>query len=71
MALRKPLVLINGGITTLPAADSIATSNVVGVKYHFINEVVSVAQYYQYHVVGKIILEGTSILRLSGNGVIT
>jgi len=72
MAIRKPLVLINGEITTLPAADTIQSGQPedVGVVYDFRGVIKNVPLYFQYLVSGRIILDATSVLRVSGQAVI-
>jgi len=72
MALRTPLVLINGEVSTLPAADTISTgaSEDVGIPYRLTKQVKVVPIDFQYLISGRLILAGSSILRVAGQVVV-
>jgi len=71
MSVRTPLVLINGKITTLPAADSLPATAVNGVR-NIINagEILDVQANYQFHVHGRLVLNSDAIYRVAGAGVV-
>jgi len=73
MALRKPLVIIAGEIQELPVTDSVATgtSEDVGVRYHMTTGAKVVPTDFQYLISGSIVIDSMSLLRVSGQAVIT
>ena len=69
MAVRRPIVLITGKMKELPAGDSVpgVASPNVGKQYNLTSFNLVVPNDFQYHVVGRLIMDAGSSIKAEGN----